>query len=503
MQPAKPFRLPCRFGLDSLFILTFLVILIDKYLPFAPFSTVLLYDETAIMLAGLTHNFSYAQFESSPLYADFYQLCSIIWQAPLALYTYVHLILFFGVLLAVAIVVYWRVRRLSVCLLIVFMLAFSPLYEIWPHINFLTSISLIALFSAIFLLKDVFFKLIMGMYGAYFLIFLRPEFYVTFYLLMGVTVFVVCRWMLVKKENVSVLGLLAVLPLLWMLVFFVCPVPSDSSRSFIAFSQHYSLAVHVHEGLTSDLWLASQAIMRRDFGDVNSILQAVIISPVNVAQHLWRNVLLVGPGLLGMACLFTGYFTYVYKKHAQLPLISDIALLMSFALPTLISFVVIYPRQHYILIIMALVLMLFLSVKPRKQQQDEAIRWQSYGVPVLILLCAFVFPPLMYTDRSDDLREEVMLLQDFEMMTPLHNVLEVDGGWCAYLTSCDKQYRNVSNLALAQIIYQVDTIFVSKKMQGVMKGQALETLVNTPERYGFSKYIINSSLYLLIKGDFQ
>lgn len=79
--------------------------------------------------------------------------------------------------------------------------------------------------------------------------------------------------------------------------------PLGSSRSFVAFAQHYAFDVTRRERLPIDPWLNYETIIARDFGPVTTVAQALFANPLAILRHALFNVRELPGNMLDLVAL--------------------------------------------------------------------------------------------------------------------------------------------------------------------------------------------------------
>jgi hypothetical protein len=314
--------------------------------------------------------------ERSPLYQLWYWLQSLIINDPVDLY-YCNwsALLFINLLVLWFLLMKMRVPRVrSVVLLALF--STLTLFEVWPYVTLLSMAGVGIAMRLTFGLRSWISTLstLSAIFGI--LAFVRPELTTSF--LLSVLTLVCVSWFengtIARKAGAFVIS---VVPFLALLVIFGSPF--GGNRLFHAFGQHYSLNVVRTESLQVDPWNFSVEITRRDFGDSDSVWDALRTNPKRVAWHVRANVrnltsawdifapavasyrvprlrttlgLLVVAGVLlggvvGLRTMYARGARTFWTDHSPE---SHALIATAFAaVPGLGSMVLVYPRAHYLL----------------------------------------------------------------------------------------------------------------------------------------------------------
>jgi hypothetical protein len=311
--------------------------------------------------------------ERSPLYQLWYWLQSLIINDPVDLY-YCNwsALLFINLLVLWFLLTKMRVPRVrSVVLLALF--STLTLFEVWPYVTLLSMAGVGIAMRLTFGLRSWINTLstLSALFGI--LAFVRPELTTSF--LLSVLTLVCVSWFengtIARKGGAFVIS---VVPFLSLLVIFGSPF--GGNRLFHAFGQHYSVNVVQTESLQVDPWNSHAEIWRRDFGDSDSVWDALRTNPKRVAWHVRANVrnltsawdiftpavasprlrttlgLLVVAGVLlggvvGLRTMYARGARTFWTDHS--PESHALIATAFLAVPSLGSMVLVYPRAHYLL----------------------------------------------------------------------------------------------------------------------------------------------------------
>lgn len=486
-------------AINTLISLVITVAFFYSLYPFSELSSILLWDETVSLEKGIDGSFSYFNYESSPLYAHFYQFLGLFAEDPKELYLLNHGVLFFSFLFLLALTVMVYTNKLIFAFIIAALFVYLPGYHIWPRVNFFTCIYLLVLLLAIYPIKRFSIKVAITTVASYLLIFLRPEFFLSFYIFyflgVGMLIYAIHNyykkneW---KSDTTYLLTVLVAVSILMM--FFITPSVSDSDRSFIAFSQHYSLGVHQAEGLETSPWHIHKIIKDRDFPGADSLFSALQINPNAFIGHVINNLtkcLLFCLGIIG--------FIYLYMAIANRKILPkrwspDAIILMGFLAPIVLGVLLIYPRLHYLLV-MLILLVIFTALFFKKRSLSNkriAISLTS------LLLILFILPPNRVLPNKD-VENQLAMLGEIEKELSLGDVLGADGGLCVYLNTCQSSIGVDKEVTTDWIKENIDTIFITNGLLETSEDKEIQFIIQKPELYGFTERQINEDLYLLIK----
>lgn len=347
-------------------------------------------DEAAYIRFGLDL-FEKMNRNWGPMYALWYKCLSVFTANTIQLY-YLNFVI---TSIAVAILLYLFLCRISVhysmALFVGFCVLISELnISVWPRVShFCIIICLIALLIITYLRNNIYKSLIFTtacLINAY----ARPEFYLSFVLMIIVSVLFIYfkRKSITKKDYF----LLAFAVVIWAVLHYIFRFPSNDffgyNRGVAAFYQHYAWNLKMRTHGTFDAWLSWEDIAKKQFGDCNSMWCVIKTQPMvfisntlfNIRTYLLQllkvssfifpleifhgnklklllTILLVLSFVLLL--LFRPSRKYFIRNTAKLR--TYLLLLFCFIFPTLISCVVVFPRDHYLYLQLPFFILILIS----------------------------------------------------------------------------------------------------------------------------------------------
>ncbi|EEZ3328909.1 hypothetical protein D1O90_005087, partial [Escherichia coli] len=161
--------------------------------------------------------------------------------------------------------------------------------------------------------------------------------------------------------------------------------------------------------------------------------------------------------------------------------------------PPLISTLSIYPRAHYTLIIFCCCSLLLAILLTNQRLSNTPT-----ASALLLLALAFLVPSPSAHDRVN-----LSSITDIRNSTAIHKMLEVDGGWCIYL-SCQFVFATdiPSDTTAVQYIEQngIDAVMVSSRMKEYARGisdKSLQTFLDTATQNGWTPIPLRNGSTLL------
>lgn len=381
-------------------------------------------DETTYLGSGLAFSIPFkggAQW--GPLYAAWYALWHLFVPNTLDLYYFNWGLL--SILAGLVVFLFFRSQTLpfwaSLWLAILFLysaqnLPLNPKISIAPFCLIVGTLAAIY-FNAQFWPKSFQFLLVslIGLVCAY----IRPEFYVSF--LLGLVLSVFWIWkerMLMHKTFWGIIATFSVLVVLLHVLFENPLFSGDSSRSAVAFQQHfivnYSAWQHQPEPTTIE---AQLKLFHKVLGDdVNTFTDALVHQPSWAIKHVFTNLIHTLTANLHNVVdtfyhtLFRGWYspwrivlagifvilglslinyrnTWQNIRKSPFDLWGFIALIV-LILPTLIATLLIYPRTHYL--VFHLILILWLLTYLINALSFRKIALWPVNAPTIFLTSALV-----------------------------------------------------------------------------------------------------------------
>lgn len=371
-------------------------------------------DEAAYLRFGL-ELFDKINYNWGPMYAVWYKFLSCFTQDTIQLY-YLNFAL---VSVLLVLLMYVFLLRLKVHPYLALFITFSVLVSnlnvsVWPRIShFCVALSLFTLIIVSFLHNKIY-KCYVFTIACLMCAYARPEFYLTFALMMLVTL--VCiyfnRQQFVKKEWILFLFFILIIAVL----HFIFRFPSNDffgyNRGVAAFYQHYAWNYKMRTNGTFDAWLIWEDLAKSKFGDCNSMLCVILNEPMEFLRNTLFNVRTFLLQLLKvfsfvvpfelfrwkkiqfllMAISVLSFFGLLIWKPTRTHFLKSLGtfkfyllLIVCFVFPTLISCIVVFPRDHYLFLQMMLYIVLFVSII------SFFFQYFTYRNGMFAVLCCLLF----------------------------------------------------------------------------------------------------------------
>jgi hypothetical protein len=449
-------------------------------------------DETAYLVRG-TNMFEKIPKRWGPLYCTWYKGLSLI-EGNLIQLFYLNFKL---MAILPAMVLFLALRKYSETVIFSFFIAACFLISgynltVDPKVSFFcVTIICFALWMSAYTQKP-FFKWLVFLSGTLLMSFARPEFYMAFLLiLVGGLGYFALKKENYKKQNLIPFALFVAAALVLHLGLGnpLMVKLGGHNRSLIAFGEHF--AYNYAQWNQSELyaWLAWEEIVKKEFGEVASVSDVIQSNFALFWKHVATNIGHFFKSFFGLVLsmfipvkikgilvyifgiLLSVYFLYyLIKEWKKAPI--ELWYLLLLAIPTLISCVLVYPRNHYLVLLVPVLALLFVSAFSFLKDDDRI------AMPMILIIGAFF---IFLGPRADDfkyfeIRKEEGVLNNrraIDMLDQIKledsvSVLSNEGDFSAFLkqdlswiSAIDKK-REPFNTFLMNT--QPDVIYVTETM---------------------------------------
>jgi len=453
---------PKALGYD-LFII--LIILISGWKFTYGLETILdisLYDESGYLYQGVKLlNNGFPNAEHAPMYAIWYYILSLWEPDRIELYYLNYQLL--AILLPILLYLVLRRYKLSILsstIISLFFLICHANLVVWPKVSHFALLIVLAFFIMASFTKYITSRLAVVCVGALLCSYVRPEFFITFMLLFFIYFgFIVFKLKACSFPQFTIfLGVVLISGLLIKLF----GVPLGGDRSIVAFGQHFALNWVQWTGSELSPWTNWEEIINQNYGDIHNVKEAFLSNPLLFLKHATYNFLISFKQLIGIffyhnnivlpnsfevieALLLLGlFFLYVYlsrnkwfpqlkntiKANKWLLLIFSCYLMTSF-----MSVVIIYPRNHYLLLagtLIVIVLAIFTVGKESKQRFIDYKRLVLLGF-LFVSLTPQLSVHFLRTTANKSTLKTIMFIKSLNIAEEV-NILEAEGGYHIYLS---------------------------------------------------------------------
>jgi hypothetical protein len=410
-----------------------------------------LYDESYYLYNGVTVSSNgFPEANNAPLYSLWYYILSFAEPDRIALY----FLNFKLMAILPPLLFYILLRRKGGPLLIssittlIFLISQANL-PTWPKVS---HFALILMLGALILITRVTSNLVstaIALVGALLMAYVRPEYFLSFSIFAFAFIIVYAR----EQQRLSLVNTGAIISVISISAALIGTLgaPLSGGRSIFAFGQHFSLNWVAWTDSALNPWTNWEAILERNFGPVQSIPEAFGSNPALFTRHITSNCLkliqqfpaiffyhsniLLPPtrtfSLIEAVVVFAlciGFIIKSWPKNVKAVVSTERRFFLFagiYAFTGMVSSVVIYPRDHYLLLPLVLTVLL-MAIISTKQHSMFSVGWPKQlalialaGVLVLILTPRFadqVAPPrenlaTIQTIKSLQIDEQVTILE--------------------------------------------------------------------------------------------
>lgn len=403
------------------------------------FVDVLGWDEGLYMQNGLLFT-TKLQKAWGPMYAAWYYFLHFFQSNPLYLYLLNFQVL--TMLPGVLFFVYWTrigIRPLIAAIISMFYIASAINFHSWPKISLYTTSILIFTFIVSTYFKRKLDKVIIVAGGTLIASYMRPElflaFIVLFLIIIGSIIFQLVKKSSIQKISWGLLGLL-IIGIAGLQKVLGNPLFSfEGGRAIAAFAQHYAYNYSIWNHLRPDRWqLHGQEIFEADFGKNYDSYSAYKANPVAFMQHIhsntinyllnlwkfytdlllpesmfhlsatWRTIVLSIPFaaiLIFKKINFSLWWNTMKSKWIEWLLL---AIVIG---PTFLSVILIFPREHYMVMQIVFLMTLILSLSYGFTGWSSIVKDRSHlgKVSAIVFLLLILAPNAENREYFDNFRE--------------------------------------------------------------------------------------------------
>lgn len=479
-----------------------------------------LWDETGYLRAGLLNAASLMlNYEAFGLYGKFYHVMALLVgnAAPVQVYMLGGLVSILLGLAGIGLGVWAASRNLGIAIAAVSWLSLSAAVDIWPRVTFLCMFILGAGLSASALLKSPFAKASVIALACFLAAFVRAEYVVSFYLAAGLAICCAIAAVVVKADierREIAIGLAAIGAIVWLSFAWSFPVLEGGGRSFMAFGQHYALRTVADRHLGINPWDNWQQIVTADFPGATSMADALMMHPhlvlgffaenlFDAPANLWQRftppyhqawplywTLALALPVTAWRCRAAGWRLRLGKTA-----VADVTLAAVLFLPPALSMVLVYPRDHYLLLGVATGLFVVASL----------VRGVPTGSSALAIAISAAFA-LSVRPLPVVAQPTVSTIEKIRSAAPVTRMVEMDGGWCTYMVPVCESYFpyewRASNFGSFIRDAQIDAVMVSPRLKAlvvVKMDPSFEEFIDTAEQQGWTRHDMGDGSYMLVR----
>jgi hypothetical protein len=516
-----------RFTLIGILLITVLGIRITNGLE--QYMDVLFWDEALYLSRGVLL-FEHIPKTWGPVYSLWYKFWSFFVHDRVDLYyfnfkltTILISVVFFLLLLASG------VQRILAFILAVFFLSSFINLPLWPRVSHFCVIIMVAAVIKAKYFHSIVSKLAIYAYAAFICAYARPELFLPFMIFYAALVVLFLGN--IKNHKKTEWMLMAVLTCLVVVVVLYLKTPfnsGDAGRGLRVFLQHFAWNYAEWNQLDIVFWLDFDDIIQQHFKDSSTLSAVLQSNPAAIQHHVLSNiqnyVMVMGKiifsffapiftkdthwlCLMVSIMLFAIYFSFTKttkdKRKIFYALAKDnlltILVLALFALPSVVASLYAYPRQHYLILQVPILLLLAGLIISSITVEMERSLHKLFVIGVVWFFVTPVAEDFTYFNlfrKEDSLcnKETVQYIKKYYTTNDSIRVFDAEGYLTNLLpsnfTNYNEQYYRNTELVLSDFIQQhsFDIIYKTPtllKLKNVQKDSVLTDLLKNPEQYGY------------------
>jgi hypothetical protein len=380
------------------------------------------YDETVYLGRGVQLNWN-SLFKDGFVYFVWYKLLSLFVQDNVTLY-YLNYILLFLInpLLMYILLRKMGRERFGSAFFSIALLAANITIITWPFITRFATALILCTFILILSVKTKKAKYVIALCGLSLLIYTRPEYVLSLVLFSIVSLS--CLMYKFIKSRKRVFAFLALFTLLLSVFIVFIKGPAKAGRSVMAFGQHYAVNLHQEGKISINPNTNWRKVMKDRFGTDRSITKAFLNNPKEMIGHLVTNIRRLPGRVIALSLpyktknkfgtkliflIIAGFLIFIsiinsvrgikgkgwkqflspVENNPGLNINDGIFYFLSIIIiiPLVISVCLVYPREHYLLVLFTVVLVMVVKNLPGipKNAILKKFRWVPYAVILFIL----------------------------------------------------------------------------------------------------------------------
>lgn len=365
--------------------------------------------------------------------------------------------------------------------------------------------------------------------------YVRPEFSISLVLF---SIFFLIRIIQTKSFIGGIKNITIFAVLVFVLIKTLGNPLTNGGRAFGAFSQHFSLNWVQWNNSKLNPWTDFKEIIFMNFGDVSNLYEAMISNSNAFFKHLWANISIVQIEFyklfnhtafsgnsykfqnveLLILIIVTAFFLIIkyYKNNLNVfKTIKDnfskyrcfIFISIIFIVPVLFSVIIIYPRQHYLLIIFIFSFILFIPLLRVPSYNINSHKVLNFVIIGYAISLSIITPHYskFYTFYNQNNLETIKYVRSLNIESKV-NLLEANGGYSTYLGLNYKTiqpYTKDTSFDKFLIDKKINMIIFSGKLTRVKNFSSDSTwniFLENYEKFGFIREVIpNSGNELFLK----
>lgn len=472
------------------------------------------------------------------LYSFWYWILNIFNNDPVSLYY-----LNYKLLTIIAPVIFFiLLRSYKVNTLVSFILGLTFLISthnvtVWPKVSHFTIIIISIMLIIITNLKRTESRLFISLTGVLFLMYIRPEFILTFFALIILFIYFYYQNSINRALTLKYVSIFFAIAICSVLYF---GVPFSFERSFVAFKQHFAYVEFLRFGGDFYPWLDYEIVINENFPGAGSLFESMMINPAALINHIYYNAqsylfhlsegvaeilipgkILTVPLSVKALLLFGLFFIFVYILKTK-NLLTDftgrikanlssnkfvIHLITLLFVPSFVASFIYYPRNHYLIIQIYLIILVFAFIL--FANQGFISKKRSYGLMALIIVLYSLVNPKAadyFTGNKMYVKQTIEYLTNLDIKKQV-NLLDKGERLIYFLpenyTNYDIDNRKISLSEFFEV-NDINMIYLSHKIlhsKVNRQDNEWQEFIDDYHSYGFAKHDLGIGNPILIKSE--
>lgn len=421
---------------------------------------------------------------------------------------------------------------ISAIISLTFLISLSNV-TVWPKVSHFTMLFIFLILLLVLRQRSVKLKFFIALPAIFLLIYIRPEFIVTLIILIIVFTYYLLSKRVKTQSLFFYLGFIIVMATLltiWL------GFPYSGERSFGAFQQHFAFVDQFRFGGNFDPWSEHEIVMSKKFPGAKSVTEAIFIKPSAVLSHIGFNlsrypelfidrlteifipkVILSLPFSYRIIILFWVVLIVAYIWFAKNTFMQklkeicqnyrqfkfEIFLCFTLFLPSLISSIMYYPREHYLIIQTVLFIILISPIL------SSILRFNHLMFLIVLLISVFsLFLTINPNAKNYFYKNDQSLKTTIDYLTNLKqdgqlNLLETHRGLIFFLPD-NFRYFDVNKIdeSFENYIKKIDIVYFNLKSKNEYFLNAepeWENFIKNFQSYGFNQVSVGYGYPMFIR----
>lgn len=400
-------------GIELFYLLVIALVCLKLSYAISAGMDILFHDESIYLDKGNNFITNYL-FKDGFIYFTWYKLLSFFVTDTITLYyfNYIVLLSINPFLIYILLRKMKQARFTSAVFSILFLISTVNVIA-WPLITRFALALMLCTFILILPAKNKKNKYLVALFGLSLLVYTRPE-YILSLIIFSITAMVYLLYRYNKTHKPALIGVVVLTLLLNIFIVFI-KSPVRVNRSVMAFGQHYGVHLYNKGKISEDPNTNWRKIMKKNFHTDQSIIEAFLNNPGEMTNHVLANIrdipyqamqlffpyniknklvkkiLLAIAGVLFILLMIIAFRKmkgkpFFHREYVNTTIFYWLSILI--IIPLLISVCLVYPREHYLLVMFA-ILLITAAMNVPSIPENLKFKW---FLPLIILFLLYWVP---------------------------------------------------------------------------------------------------------------